>query len=392
MDQACFRKKRNCCDQVMALTTYIESGFEKRLKTGVVFLDLSAAYDTVWRKGLMLKLSGIIKCRHALAIIMNILSDRSFQVEMGNKTSRVRVLNNGLPQGSVLSSFLYDICRDIYTSDVPTTKSRKFMYVDDNALAFQAKSFEEIEKTINEDLEILNGYFKTWRLRPNTGKTVSCSFHLNNRQANYQLKIKFDDDDVRHEKFSGLRARINVVQKLTGTSWGCSAKTLRITTKAMILPIADYCSPIWMGSAHVKVIDTQINVAMRIITGTVYSTPIPRIYALSNITPMSILMEQSAIRECLKIHNNPRLPIYNDIQSAPATPRLKSRKPFWNFYRNFQEMENLKTIWKQWWTASDVTNLIDDPTAEIEGAELSRRLWSRLNRIRTGHGCCAYMI
>ena len=38
-------------------------------------------------------------------------------------------------------------------------------------------------------------------LRPNTGKTVSCSFHLNNRQANYQLKIKFDGDEVRHEKF-----------------------------------------------------------------------------------------------------------------------------------------------------------------------------------------------
>lgn len=313
--------------------------------------------------GFRKKLSRIIKCRLTLTIIMNILSNRSFQVEMGNKTSRVR--------GSVVSSFLYNI----YTSDLPATKSRKFMYADDNVLAFQAKSFEEIEKTLNEDLELLNRYFKTWRLRPNTGKTVSCSFHLNNRQANYQLKIKFDGDEVRHEKFpkylgvyldlsltyrrntesirNRLRSRINVVQKLTGTSWGCSAKTLRITTTAMILPIADYCSPIWMRSAHVKLIDTQINVVMRIISGTVYSTPIPWIYALSNITSTEILREQSAIRECIKIQDNPRLPINNDVQSAPTTPSLKSRKPFWTYYRNFQEMENLKTRWKQWWSGSD---------------------------------------
>jgi len=30
-----------------ALTTFIENGFQQNLKTGAVFLDLTAAYDTV---------------------------------------------------------------------------------------------------------------------------------------------------------------------------------------------------------------------------------------------------------------------------------------------------------------------------------------------------------
>lgn len=119
---------------------------------------------------------------------MNIPSDRNVYVEIGGKTSRSRILNNGLTQGSSMSRFLYNI----YTSDMPPTKSRKFIYADDNALAYQSKSFEEIEKTLNEDLELLSEYFKNWRLRPNIGKTVSCSFHLNNRKANYQLKIRFN--------------------------------------------------------------------------------------------------------------------------------------------------------------------------------------------------------
>ena len=47
VEQAGFRTGRSTCDQVLALTTFIENGFQKQLKTGAVFLDLSAAYDTV---------------------------------------------------------------------------------------------------------------------------------------------------------------------------------------------------------------------------------------------------------------------------------------------------------------------------------------------------------
>jgi hypothetical protein len=37
----------------MARTTHIEAGFQRQ--SGAVFLDLAAAYDTVWRDGLLLK-------------------------------------------------------------------------------------------------------------------------------------------------------------------------------------------------------------------------------------------------------------------------------------------------------------------------------------------------
>ena len=55
-DQAGFRPQRSTCDQVSALSTYIENGFERNFKTGAVFLDLTAAYDTVWHTGLLVKL------------------------------------------------------------------------------------------------------------------------------------------------------------------------------------------------------------------------------------------------------------------------------------------------------------------------------------------------
>ena len=57
-DEAGFRQGRSTCVQVTALTTYIENGFQRNMKTGAVFLDLTAAYDTIWHTGLLAKLAG----------------------------------------------------------------------------------------------------------------------------------------------------------------------------------------------------------------------------------------------------------------------------------------------------------------------------------------------
>ena len=60
-DQAGFRPGRSCCGQVLNLTQHIEDGFEKKLITGAVFVDLSAAYGTVNHRALIHKLSQLIQ-------------------------------------------------------------------------------------------------------------------------------------------------------------------------------------------------------------------------------------------------------------------------------------------------------------------------------------------
>lgn len=66
LEQAGFRQNRNCCDQIMALTTHVENGFQQKSKLGAVFLDLSSAYDTVWTRGLLLKMAKIVRCKATL--------------------------------------------------------------------------------------------------------------------------------------------------------------------------------------------------------------------------------------------------------------------------------------------------------------------------------------
>ena len=86
VDQAGFRRGRSTCDQVTALTTFTDNGFEKTLKTDAVFLDLTAAYDTIWHTGLLYKLSKCLPfwCVQTVELL---LRNRHFWVHVGDNVS-----------------------------------------------------------------------------------------------------------------------------------------------------------------------------------------------------------------------------------------------------------------------------------------------------------------
>ena len=54
--QSGFRKNRSTEDQVTLLTQAIENGFQQKMKTLAVFVDLTKAFDKVWKEGLLFKL------------------------------------------------------------------------------------------------------------------------------------------------------------------------------------------------------------------------------------------------------------------------------------------------------------------------------------------------
>ena len=72
-------------------------------------------------------------------------------------------------------------------------ESRKFIYADDVALVTQATFFEEIESVLNADVAKVEKYFQKWHLKLNPNKSVTCAFHLNNREASRTLSIVIDD-------------------------------------------------------------------------------------------------------------------------------------------------------------------------------------------------------
>ena len=86
-EQAGFRHGRSTTDQVTLLTDDIGAGFELYQKVGIALVDLTAAYDTVWLRGLHLKLLRMLPDRHMVSFVMELLTNRSFTLRTSDGQS-----------------------------------------------------------------------------------------------------------------------------------------------------------------------------------------------------------------------------------------------------------------------------------------------------------------
>ena len=134
--QAGFRKNRSTTDQATRLVHNIESAFQRDEKYGLILIDLTAAYNTVWQRGLYLKLLRILSDVNLVRFTMAMIQNRSFYVETSSgDRSRKRKPRNGLPQGSVLAPILFNV----YIADIPPTISKQLLYADDSAIGVSGR-------------------------------------------------------------------------------------------------------------------------------------------------------------------------------------------------------------------------------------------------------------
>ncbi|KAI5708785.1 hypothetical protein M8J76_003132 [Diaphorina citri] len=90
------------------------------------------------------------KCGHmSLKTILKSLIEKILKENsliLGDSTSSKKILNNGLAQGSVLAPLLFAL----YIADIPETKSHKFGYADDWALATSSSKASDLPANVDD--------------------------------------------------------------------------------------------------------------------------------------------------------------------------------------------------------------------------------------------------
>ena len=252
-------------------------------------------------------------------------------------------------------------------------------------------------------------------------KTVTATFHLNNREAKRELKVynngrllpfcptptylgvKLDRSLTFRHHLVALRkklsSRVTLLRRLVGTRWGAGAKTLRIATLSVIYSTAEYCAPVRCRSAYTLLIDSVLNDALRMVTGCLRPTPMDHLPVLSGNQPAELSQIGATLSLGYRGSLDPDQILHGLLSGSSDTrqARLSSRRPFEAGARNLLNNLARLVIRASEWTnhkceteycenASRLRAFVPETGARPVGMGLPRAAWVKLNRLRTGVG------
>ena len=315
--QSGFRKNRNTVDQLLRLSDDIVKGLGNKSYVLGVFLDFEKAYDMVWRKGVLYKLHEIGLDGNIFNWINSFLSDRSLQVRIGTSLSDSFEVENGLPQGSVISPVLFLVM----INDLCPTNMKYSLFADDAAIWKSGKNLKYIQNQVQAAMNEVQKWCNKWGFKVSIAKTNVVLFHkgkfkkvsifLNGQRLKQEKSIKFlgmifdhklswkDHVDYLVEK---CQKRINVLKALTGSKWGADKETMVILYKTFIRSVIDYGSIIYCSASPsiLKKLDVVQSQALRLCCGALKCTPVCALEVECGIPPLQcrrkLLVHKTALK------------------------------------------------------------------------------------------------
>ena len=339
--QCGFRNDKSTTDQLVRLETYVRDAFIKGQHAVAVFFDLHKAYDTTWKHGILKDLYDMGLRGNLPIFIQNFLSLRSFCVLYGAISSDFYSQEEGVPQGAILSTTLFNIkLNGIVKVILPGVECS--LYVDDFVIMFRAKRSSVLIRRLNLCIEkirewcVANGF----TISVGDGKTVAMHFCRNNRScstADSDMKLFLGNDTIDYvvkKKFLGLiwdpklnfkehikylkkkcQSSLNIIKVLAHTDWGASTKTLLKLYRALVRSKLDYGCIVYRNASEtdLKTLDVIHNQGIRLCLGAFRSSPVESLYVEANEPPLQERRLELLMKYGLRIKCNRSNPAYDSV-------------------------------------------------------------------------------
>ncbi|KAK2583269.1 hypothetical protein KPH14_009279 [Odynerus spinipes] len=322
-----FQQKHATIEQVHRLTKKIRSDLNDRRYCSAAFLDISQAFDKVWH------------------------TDRFFQVKLQQTTYDLYPINSVVPQGSVLGPPLYTL----YTSDFPKMNNTLIgTFADDTAILTSDQDSHEASNKLQQHLNDVESWLKTWRIKINTTKSTHVTFttrkntcppvKINNEQLPQQESIKYLGVHLDRKllwkthirkKVEQLNAKYKKLWWLIGAKSQLTTNNKLLIYKTILKPIWTYACQLWgaASDSNVKIIERWQNKKLRLILKAEWYTPNKQIYKETGIPTVKEEIAKQSKSYQLRLTKHPNNLATKLLDISDERERLKRHHPLQLPYR-----------------------------------------------------------
>ena len=171
--QSAYLRGDSTSQQLLYITHKIRKSWAEGKLSHAVFLDISAAFDGVWHKGLLAKLKQNGITDKALELLESYLNRRRATTVIDNIKSAIADLEAGVPQGSRLGPILFLLYIDDIIDGLETDPS---LFADDTNLVATGEDTTETSMALNRDLLKIETWAARWKVKFNAKKSKDLIF------------------------------------------------------------------------------------------------------------------------------------------------------------------------------------------------------------------------
>ena len=322
--QSGFRAGQGTIDVLLKLESLIRDSLANRKICLVTYIDLKSAFDSVWGKGVIYKLTQKGLKGKIVKILQSYFEPRGVKLWLEGETSDRFELNAGTPQGGVLSPLLFNIM----LSDLPKhNRIHVLIYADDITIVCSGVNSSEVRSLMESYLKEFYKWTKNWGLIININKTFMQHFtkkripcpvvRMQNRVLEYKkeqtiLGMTFDSPSltwkahIKKLKYNCLR-RIDLMKVISSTKFGIPARLLRTFYIAYIRSKLAYGSILYASAAksYLSQLDVIQNSCMRLILGARKTSPILSLQAETYLPPLEKYRNYLSVKQYIKLKHKP---------------------------------------------------------------------------------------
>ena len=280
-----FRKNHSTATCVINFINDIYINMDEGRLTGVVFLDLKKAFDTVDHSILLRKLTMYGLSNEAVEWFASYLRGRMQYTKVNGKLSGKREIRCGVPQGSILGPMLFLV----YVNDLSRYlgECKTSLYADDTTVYCSSHSYVDIVLALRIEASNIIQWLRANKLTLNVSKTKFMVFGTRQKLKNVaDIPLHADGEvieRVQHFKYLGVildetlsfEEHIDTLYRKTCSKMGAIKKartcinqdTALMLYKSLVLPHLDYLDIVYMVATKETLHKLQLiqNVACRII-------------------------------------------------------------------------------------------------------------------------------